>query len=56
MKTLSTLIDEDTNKVLIDGFYENVAPISKDVDAKRREIAAKVKLEEPVNVPLPTAD
>lgn len=46
MKMLSTLIDEDTNKVLIDGFYENVAPISKEVDAKLREIAAKVKLEE----------
>src|SRR5690606_9637818 len=46
MKMLSTLIDEDTNRVLIDGFYDNVAPIPAAADALMRKEAEKLNLEQ----------
>jgi len=46
MKMLSTLTDETTNKVLIDGFYENQLPPPPEVEAKLRSIAARTNLEQ----------
>jgi acetylornithine deacetylase/succinyl-diaminopimelate desuccinylase-like protein len=45
IKMLSTLVDETGNKVLIDGFYDNIAPLSKDEETKLRAAARKVNLE-----------
>ena len=45
IKMLSTLIDEDTNKVLIEGFYDNIEPLSKAAEAKLRTAAEKLDLE-----------
>ena len=44
MRMLSTLIDEDTNKVLIDGFYDNVAPIPAAAEEAMRKEAAQLDL------------
>jgi acetylornithine deacetylase/succinyl-diaminopimelate desuccinylase-like protein len=44
IRMLSTLIDEDTNRVLIDGFYDNIEPLSKEEDAMLRAAASKIDL------------
>jgi acetylornithine deacetylase/succinyl-diaminopimelate desuccinylase-like protein len=44
MKMLSTLIDQDTNKVLIDGFYDNVAPIPAAAEELMRKEAGQLDL------------
>jgi len=45
IKMLSTLVDETGNKVMIDGFYENIEPISKEEEVKLRAQAAKMKVD-----------
>ncbi len=50
IKMLSTLIDEDTNKVLIDGFYDNIEPLSRrrrPSCARRREARSEETRDEP---------
>jgi len=46
MKMLSTLVDESTNKVLIDGFYDNAVTPTKEQEAKLREAAKTVDLKQ----------
>jgi acetylornithine deacetylase/succinyl-diaminopimelate desuccinylase-like protein len=45
IKMLSTLVDDSGNKVLIDGFYDNIAPLSRDEDAGLRESAKRINLD-----------
>jgi acetylornithine deacetylase/succinyl-diaminopimelate desuccinylase-like protein len=45
IKMLSTLVDETGNKVLIDGFYDNIVPLGKDEEAKLTRAAARVNLD-----------
>jgi acetylornithine deacetylase/succinyl-diaminopimelate desuccinylase-like protein len=45
IKMLSTLVDETGNKVLIDGFYDNIVPLGKDEQAKLTRAAARVNLD-----------
>jgi acetylornithine deacetylase/succinyl-diaminopimelate desuccinylase-like protein len=45
IKMLSTLVDETGNKVLIDGFYENIEPLTKEENAKLKMQAAKMKVD-----------
>jgi acetylornithine deacetylase/succinyl-diaminopimelate desuccinylase-like protein len=44
IKMLSTLVDETGNKILIDGFYDNIEPLSKANDAKLRAAAKNYDL------------
>src|SRR5262249_37424183 len=46
MQMLSTLVDPVTQKVKIPGFYDNVAPLTKEQEAKLHEMAKKVNLKE----------
>jgi acetylornithine deacetylase/succinyl-diaminopimelate desuccinylase-like protein len=45
IKMLSTLVDDSGNKVLIDGFYDDIAPLTKDEEKALREAAKRVNLE-----------
>jgi acetylornithine deacetylase/succinyl-diaminopimelate desuccinylase-like protein len=45
IKMLSTLVDETGNKVLIDGFYDKIAPLSKEEEAKLRKAAEKFDMQ-----------
>jgi acetylornithine deacetylase/succinyl-diaminopimelate desuccinylase-like protein len=45
IKMLSTLIDDTGNKVMIDGFYDNIEPLSKEEERKLREQAKTTKLD-----------
>ena len=45
IKMLSTLVDETGNKVLIDGFYENIEPLTKEEESKLKMQAAKMKVD-----------
>jgi acetylornithine deacetylase/succinyl-diaminopimelate desuccinylase-like protein len=45
IKMLSTLVDATGNKVLIDGFYDNIAPLTKEEEAKMKVQAAKMKVD-----------
>jgi acetylornithine deacetylase/succinyl-diaminopimelate desuccinylase-like protein len=42
---LSTLVDDTGNKVLIDGFYDDIAPLTKDEEKALQEAAKRVNLE-----------
>jgi acetylornithine deacetylase/succinyl-diaminopimelate desuccinylase-like protein len=42
---LSTLVDETGNKVLIDGFYDKIAPLSKEEEVKLRKAAEKFDMQ-----------
>jgi acetylornithine deacetylase/succinyl-diaminopimelate desuccinylase-like protein len=42
---LSTLVDDTGNKVLIDGFYENIAPLTQAEEAKLQTQAGKFKVD-----------
>jgi len=44
IKMLSSLVAENGNKVLIDGFYDNIEPLSKTEDEKLHKMAEKVDL------------
>ena len=44
IKMLSTLVDETGNKVMIDGFYDNIAPLTKDEEEELRNAAKKIDL------------
>ncbi len=44
IKMLSTLVDDTGNKVLIDGFYDNIQPLSKSEEDKLRETAKRIDL------------
>ena len=44
MQMLATLVDPVTQNVLIDGFYENQAPLTKEQEAKLHEIAKTIDL------------
>jgi acetylornithine deacetylase/succinyl-diaminopimelate desuccinylase-like protein len=44
IKMLSTLVDETGNKVLIDGFYDNIAPLTPAEEKKLRDVAAKTDM------------
>ncbi len=44
IKMLSTLVDETGNKVLIDGFYDNIAPLTKDEEEELRNASKKIDL------------
>jgi acetylornithine deacetylase/succinyl-diaminopimelate desuccinylase-like protein len=44
IKMLASLVDETGNKVLIDGFYDNIVPLSKTEDDKLRRQAEKMDL------------
>lgn len=45
IKMLSTLVDETGNKVLIDGFYDNIEPLTKKEEEKLKMQAAKMKVD-----------
>jgi acetylornithine deacetylase/succinyl-diaminopimelate desuccinylase-like protein len=45
IKMLSTLVDDTGNKVLIDGFYDDIAPLTKEEEKVLRTAAEKVNLE-----------
>jgi acetylornithine deacetylase/succinyl-diaminopimelate desuccinylase-like protein len=45
IKMLSTLVDATGNKVLIDGFYDDVAPLSADEKRKLLDASKRVKLD-----------
>jgi acetylornithine deacetylase/succinyl-diaminopimelate desuccinylase-like protein len=44
IEMLSTLVDETGNKVLIDGFYDNIQPLSKSEEEKLRDAAKRIDL------------
>ena len=44
IKMLSTLVDETGNKVMIDGFYDNIAPLTKDEEEELRNASKKIDL------------
>jgi len=44
IKMLSTLVDETGNKVMIDGFYDNIEPLTKDEEADLRAAAKRIDL------------
>jgi acetylornithine deacetylase/succinyl-diaminopimelate desuccinylase-like protein len=44
IKMLSTLVDETGNKVLIDGFYDDIAPLTKEEEKVLRTAAEKVNM------------
>jgi acetylornithine deacetylase/succinyl-diaminopimelate desuccinylase-like protein len=44
IKMLSTLVDESTNKVLIDGFYDNIQPLTASEEEKLHDAAKRVDL------------
>jgi acetylornithine deacetylase/succinyl-diaminopimelate desuccinylase-like protein len=44
IKMLASLVDDNGNKVLIDGFYDNIVPLSKTEDDKLRRQAEKMDL------------
>jgi acetylornithine deacetylase/succinyl-diaminopimelate desuccinylase-like protein len=44
IKMLSSLVDDNGNKVLIDGFYDNIEPLSKEEEAMLHMAAKKVDL------------
>ncbi len=44
IKMLSTLVDDTGNKVLIDGFYDHIQPLSKSEEDKLRETAKRLDL------------
>jgi acetylornithine deacetylase/succinyl-diaminopimelate desuccinylase-like protein len=44
IKMLSTLVDDTGNKVLIDGFYDNIEPLSKEEETMLRNAAKGVDL------------
>jgi acetylornithine deacetylase/succinyl-diaminopimelate desuccinylase-like protein len=44
IKMLSTLVDNSTNKVLIDGFYDHIQPLTKSEEDKLRDAAKRVDL------------
>jgi len=45
IKMLSTLVDETGNKVLIDGFYDNIEKLSKEEQSKLQLQAKKMKVD-----------
>ncbi len=45
IKMLSTLIDETGNRVMIDGFYDNIEPLTEAEEAALREAAEDMDLE-----------
>ena len=45
IKMLSTLVDASGNKVLIDGFYDDIAPLSADEKRKLIDASKRVKLD-----------
>jgi acetylornithine deacetylase/succinyl-diaminopimelate desuccinylase-like protein len=45
IKMLSTLVDDTGNKVLIDGFYDDIVPMSREEEAKLTRAAARVNLD-----------
>jgi len=45
IKMLSTLVDDTGNKVLIDGFYDDIAPLSKEEEQKLRAGAQRINLD-----------
>jgi len=45
IKMLSTLVDDTGNKVLIDGFYDNIAPLTKEETARLKASAEKVSMD-----------
>jgi acetylornithine deacetylase/succinyl-diaminopimelate desuccinylase-like protein len=45
IKMLSTLVDETGNKVMIDGFYDDIVPLTKAEDDALRDMAKGVNLE-----------
>jgi len=49
IKMLSTLVDDTGNKVLIDGFYDNIEPLTKDEEAELRSAAKKIDLKVAAN-------
>ena len=44
IKMLSTLVDDTGNKVMIDGFYDNIAPLTKDEEEELRNASKKIDL------------
>ncbi len=44
IKMLSTLVDDTGNHVMIDGFYDNIQPLSKSEEDKLRETAKRIDL------------
>jgi acetylornithine deacetylase/succinyl-diaminopimelate desuccinylase-like protein len=44
IKMLSTLVDDTGNHVLIDGFYDHIAPLSKSEEDKLHEAATRIDL------------
>ena len=44
IKMLSTLVDETGNKVMIDGFYDNIAPLTKEEEEELHNAAKKIDL------------
>ena len=45
IQMLSTLVDETGNKVLIDGFYDNIEPLTAEEDASLRKAAENFNVE-----------
>ena len=45
IQMLSTLTDETGNRILIDGFYDNIVPLSEEEDQKLRRMAEDIDLE-----------
>ncbi|WP_187276571.1 M20/M25/M40 family metallo-hydrolase [Parahaliea maris] len=45
IKMLSTLVDETGNKVMIDGFYDDIVPLSEEEEALLAKNAERVKLD-----------
>jgi acetylornithine deacetylase/succinyl-diaminopimelate desuccinylase-like protein len=45
IKMLSTLVDETGNKVMIDGFYDDIAPLTAEEKVKLKSAASKINLE-----------
>jgi len=45
IKMLSTLVDETGNKVMIDGFYDDIAPLTEEEMVKLKSGAARINME-----------